>query len=281
MTAAATPPTPHPTPVPKPEGGRNADSSAGQGRAPRLSGLVVAHNEEENLPDCLASLAFVDEIVVVLDKCTDGSKAIAERLAHRIVEGAWAIEGERRNLGIANCTGDWILELDADERATPELGAEIRRVIEHAPPGHFLVPVLNHIGGRYIRHGWAAYNGRSAHAGLFSKGAKSWGLERVHPSLALGPRQGRLTEGVIHYVDRNLSDMIDRLNRDTSKRAADLRDKRIDEGLFHNVRRIFSRSWKSYVSRKGYKEGKYGIMLALFSGLYPILSYLKATLEDE
>ena len=63
--------------------------------------------------------------------------------------------------------------------------------------------------------------------------------------------------------------------------TAALRARGVDEGLFHNVRRIFSRSWKSYVGRRGYREGRYGIMLAIFAGLYPILSYLKATLEDE
>ena len=71
----------------------------------RLSALVVAHNEEAQLADCLDTLGFADEIVVVLDKCTDRSKEIAARYTDRLVEGAWAIEGERRNTGIAACRG--------------------------------------------------------------------------------------------------------------------------------------------------------------------------------
>ena len=90
--------------------------------APVLSVLVVAHDEAAQLADCLETLDFADELVVVLDKCSDGSKAIAESFAARLVEGAWEIEGERRNIGIEACRGSWILEVDADERANAALG---------------------------------------------------------------------------------------------------------------------------------------------------------------
>ena len=86
------------------------DASAAGGEV-ELSALVVAHDEEANLPDCLERLRFADEIVVLLDRCTDGSRAIAERFGARILEGAWPLEGERRNTGIAACRGRWILEI--------------------------------------------------------------------------------------------------------------------------------------------------------------------------
>jgi len=248
---------------------------------PTLSALVVAHNEERQLEACLFALKFADELVVVLDKCTDRSKEIAGKFAHQIIEGAWEIEGERRNLGIDACKSDWILEIDADERVSETLAQEIRATIADAAPGHFLIPFNNYVGDRLVRYGWGGYTSVNYRATLFSRGTKRWGMERVHPKLELGPKHGSLRNGLDHYVDRNLSDMINRLNRYTSARAADLRARGVDEGLFHNVRRIFSRSWKSYVGRRGYREGRYGIMLAIFAGLYPILSYLKATLEDE
>src|SRR3546814_2930804 len=94
--------------------------------APRLSALVVAHNEEAQLADCLGSLAFADERVVVLDRCTDNSKRVALEHGARILEGGWELEGPRRNAGIDACTGDWILEVDADERVTAALASEIR-----------------------------------------------------------------------------------------------------------------------------------------------------------
>jgi glycosyltransferase involved in cell wall biosynthesis len=78
--------------------------------------LVVAHDEERQLADCLACLGFADETVVVLDRCGDRSREIALRFAGRLVEGAWQREGPRRHAGIEACRGEWILEIDADER---------------------------------------------------------------------------------------------------------------------------------------------------------------------
>ena len=249
--------------------------------APRLSALVVAHNEEAQLADCLERLRFADEIVVVLDACSDGSKAIAERFTGRIVEGAWEIEGPRRNTGIAACSGDWILEVDADERVTPELAAEVRAAIDGAAPGHFLVPYHNYIGDRLVRYGWGASWGVAATARLFSRGAKRWGDQRIHPRVALTGERRRLGSPMLHYVDRDISDMIRRLDRYTTQRARDLRESGDIGGFANNLRRLFSRFFKCYVVRRGYREGAYGFLIALFAGLYPLLSYLKARLEEE
>ncbi len=249
--------------------------------APRLSVLVVAHNEEAQLAECLERLRFADEIVVVLDKCSDGSKDIAGRYADRLVEGAWEIEGPRRNCGIDACTGDWILEVDADERVTPELAAEIRLAIGGAAPGCFQIPFDNYIGERLVRYGWGASWGVRSTARLFSRGAKRWGDQRIHPRIELKGERRRLNTPMIHHVDRNISDMIRRLDRYSTMRARDLRDSG-DIGAFaRNLRRLFSRFFKCYVSRKGYREGGYGFLIALFAGLYPLLSYLKAKLEEE
>lgn len=254
--------------------------------SPTLSALVIAHNEENELDECLAALAFADELVVVLDRCTDGSRDIA--LAHkaRIEEGAWEIEGDRRNRGIELCTGDWVLEVDADERVTPALAEEIRLTIADAPYGHFLVPYHNYVGDRLVEYGWGAAWGVSATVRLFAKDAqqgpaKVWGGQRIHPALELKGAAGRLSEPMVHYVDRNIADMIARLDRYTTVRARDLRDSGDIGDFGHNVRRMFSRFWKCYVARKGYREGQYGFLIALMAALYPILSYLKANLEDE
>ena len=86
---------------------------------------------------------------------------------------------------------------------------------------------------------------------------------------------------MIHYVDKDISDMLARLDRYTTARANDLRASG-DIGRFRsNVRRMFTRFWKCYVTRKGYREGQYGFLIALMAGLYPILSYLKANLEEK
>lgn len=240
-----------------------------------LSALLVVHNEERNLPDCLAGLSFADEIVIVLDRCTDGSRAIAEAAGARLVEGAWPVEGPRRHAGIEACRGPWILEIDADERVPPVLAAEIRGAIAKAPEGALLIPFANYIGGRLIRHGWGAYNGVSGKYCLFTKGAKRWSEARVHPGVTIAGARGALANAMEHHVDGNLTDFFARLNRYTELHAKDLVEQGKAPGAWASARRVLSRAWKSYVARKGYKEGYYGVALALFSGLYPLFLYLK------
>ncbi len=257
-------------------------AAAAVGGEPRLSALVVARNEAAQLAECLARLAFADEIVVVLDRCEDRSFEVACGFTDRIVEGAWEREGQRRNIGIATCRGDWVLEIDADERVTPELAAEIGAVVANSTADWHLIPVDNYIGDRLVRWGWGASFGRSAHAGLFRRGAKHWGDQRVHPAVKLTGTQGpRLEARLVHHVDRNISEMLRRLDRYTTARAADLRDSGDIGSYGRNLRRIPSRFWKCYVGRRGYREGPYGFLIALCAGLYPILSYLKARLERE
>lgn len=247
-----------------------------------VSALVVAHNEEQRLADCLERLRFCDEIVVVLDRCTDGSEAIARRFTDRVLIGAWPIEGDRRNQGIDACKGPWVLEVDADEHVPEALAQEIKATIAASTADWHEIPVDNYIGDRLVRHGWGASFGRSAYAGLFRKGAKTWGQERVHPKLTFtGAKGPRLATPIAHYVDRDISDMLKRLDRYTTANAIDLRAKGDPGSFAHNIRRIFSRFWKCYVGRKGYREGGYGFLIALCAGLYPILSYLKATLEKD
>jgi glycosyltransferase involved in cell wall biosynthesis len=259
-----------------------APASIAAAATPRLSALVVARNEEAQLRECLAGLTFADEIVVVLDRCEDRSRDIASGFTDCVIEGAWEREGPRRNAGIAACHGDWILEIDADERVPPELAVEIGAVVAGSSAAWHLIPVDNYIGDRLVRWGWGASFGRSAHAGLFRNGAKKWGDQRVHPAVSLSGAQGRILGArLVHHVDRNISDMLRRLDRYTSLRAKDLRESGQIGSFAGNLRRIVSRFWKCYVGRCGYREGPWGFLIALCAGLYPILSYLKARLEDE
>ncbi|MGH7092188.1 MAG: glycosyltransferase family 2 protein [Stellaceae bacterium] len=247
-----------------------------------LSALVVVHDEEAQLTDCLARLDFADELVVVLDRCQDRSRDIALGFTPHIIEGAWEREGPRRHAGIEACRGTWIVEIDADERVSPALAAEIRTAAKSSTSAWHLIPVDNYIGDRLVRWGWGASFGKSAYPGLYRKGAKQWGGERVHPRLTLNGTQGaKLSARLEHRVDRNISEMLQRLDRYTTLRAQDLRESGEIGSYAHNLRRIVSRFWKCYVSRRGYREGPYGLMIALCAALYPILSYLKARLEHE
>ena len=244
---------------------------------PQLSAVISVHNEAHQLADCLRTLAFADEIVVLLDKCTDASEDIAKQFTDNVVSGSWGIEGDRRNAGIAACQGDWIFEIDADERVPEELAAEIRLTIQTTDADWHEILVDNYIGHRLVRWGWGASFGKAAYPGLFKKGVKHWGNQRVHPALSWSGTKGPMLENrLIHFVDKDLSDTIKRLNSYSSARAEDLLAKGDIGSLGNNIRRFFSRFLKCYLFRKGYREGGYGFVIAVCAGLFPLLSYLKA-----
>jgi len=245
----------------------------------RLSALVVTHNEEDRIVACLEKLTFADQLVVVLDKCTDKTKTLAAKFNPVFVEGSWDIEGDRRNAGLAACEGEWILEVDADEHATPEMAADVMEVVASSTADRHQVPIYNYIGDRFVQYGWGASFGTSSRPGLFRKGTKVWGQQRLHPSLTWTGAEGApIAHGLIHYVDKDVDDMLKRLLSYSRARAADLVESGNIGSLANNIRRFFSRFFKCYVARKGYKEGAMGLLIALCAGLYPVLSYLRARL---
>ncbi|WP_299377198.1 glycosyltransferase family 2 protein [uncultured Kiloniella sp.] len=250
----------------------------------QLSALLVIHNEEARIRDCLERVKFCDEIVVVLDRCTDGSKDIVLEYTDRIVEGGWPIEGDRRNMGNDTCRGQWVLEIDADEHIPPELATEIRSTIQKNDADYFLIPVDNYVGGNLVRYGWGAQFGKASASCLCRKGVKRWGNDRVHPKLHWkeGARRGiKLQNRLVHYVDDNISDMIRRFDSYTTARAKDLLDNGDIGTMPHNARRIVSRFWRCFISRKGYREGGYGFLIATFAALYPMVSHIKARYEAD
>jgi len=246
----------------------------------KLSALVCAHNEEQKLAACLQRLRFADELVVVLDRCTDGSAEIARLYADRIVTGAFPLEGPRRAAGVEACSGDWIFEVDADEIVSEALAEEVRHTARSAiAPSHFLIPVDNYVGGRLVRHGWGGSFGTSAVTRLYRRGCKHWKSQRVHPGVILdGAAGGRLSTPLIHHVDDDISDMIRRLDRYTDLRARDLVDENRVGSLGAAAFRGLRRFWKCYVRRKGYREGGWGVLIAVMAGLFAFLSVLRAHL---
>ncbi|WP_085591742.1 glycosyltransferase family 2 protein [Thalassospira sp. MCCC 1A01428] len=249
--------------------------------AVKLSAVIVAHNEEDRLASCLTHVAFVDEIIVVCDKCNDQTEQIAIDAGAKTFAGSWHIEGERRNFALAQASGDWILEVDADEHVSAELADEIRQVIATTNYDYHQLLVDNYIGDRLVRYGWGASFGKPGYAGLFRRGAKHWGPQRVHPAVKFQGRKGfELKYRVRHYVDRNISDMIRRLDSYSTARAADLRESGNIGSFSNNLRRMFSRFFKCYVRRKGYREGGMGFLVAICAALFPMISYLKARYED-
>lgn len=244
----------------------------------KLSVAIVAHNEEKNLADCLECLKFADEIVVVLDKTTDRSKEIALKYTNRIIEGSWNIEGARRNIAVNACSGDWILEIDADERVSPALASEILNAIKAPVAVGFTIPIDNYIGNRLVKYGWLRTLCVTKRQSIAPKSAKIYHEDKeLHPTCDLKVSQIRtLTNPLIHLVDENISDLLNRFDRYTSRKASDMIAKsKIKGGFFSLLFKFKSRFIKSFIIKRGYKEGVLGILIAALAGLYPVVSYLK------
>ena len=160
------------------------------GRA-SVSACIIARNEAQRLPACLASVAFCDEIVVVDSGSSDGTPELAERAGARVVHQPWKGFGGQRNVAIDNARGDWVLEVDADERISPRLRGEIERFLADPPAGVELagLPLRDHFLGhplgpsakypkyrhRLLRRGaYRHREDRTVHEGLVPVGA-------VHP----------------------------------------------------------------------------------------------------
>ena len=246
----------------------------------KLSVVLCVHNEERRLGRCLDALGFADEIVVVLDRCTDRSEAIAEAYGAVLINGIFPLEGPRRAAGQQAASGDWILELDADEIVTPDLAGQVLGALDDPAIGWRKVPVDNYVGERLIRHGWGGAFGTTLAARLYRRGVKRGGGERVHPGVTFDAAQGpSLTAGLRHQFGENVSDVIARLDRYTGLKAQDLREHGGKTGVADNARRGLQRFLKCYFKRGGWREGGWGLLISLMAGLYPLISALRVQLE--
>ena len=248
-----------------------------------ISALVIIHNEEKILSSCLEKLQFCDEIIVVLDNCSDQSKNISKNYTSLIYEGSWNYEGDRRNFGIEKCNSNWIIEIDADEHISYSLANEIiEKINSNEDYDNYHIKINNYIGDKLIKSGWGGTIGRGGVTCLFKKGTKKWVKARVHPEIQLSSKFGpNLVNPINHYFVSSVSELIKKFNIWSSLRALDIIESDKKDTLRRNIRRVFSRFIKNYFNREGYKEGKIGIILALLAGLFPLISYLKSEIKKQ
>ena len=243
----------------------------------QISALVVARNEEKNIQNCLDSLNFVNEIIVVLDRSTDNTDKISRKYTRKIFNGRWIFEGDRRNYGIKKCNSEWILEVDADEVINKELAEEIKLKINQDLYDYFYINLINYIYGKKIIGGWMGCLAPDGKFCLFKKNKKRWINKKVHPDYQIIGKKGDVLNNKIdHMMSKDLSELISRFNRNTSLHAEDLVDQRADLKKNFSIRKIFSRFFKCYLIRKGFKNGGIGILVAILCAIYPYVSGMKA-----
>ncbi len=239
----------------------------------KLSVVIITKNEEHNIKDCLESVKWADDIVVVDDMSKDRTVEIVRGYTERIFSRKMDIEGRHRNLAYDRARHAWILSLDADERVTQELKQEIIGIINSSSEHKaFSIPRKNYIGNYWVKYG-GLYP--AAQLKLFQKEYFRWEEAEVHPMPILSGSCGLLRADLIHYSYLNFDHFIKKVNGQTTLEAAKwFRDKRkMSQGKA--LWRAFDRFMRSYFRKKGYKDGFIGFMVAFCSSLYQVLSYAK------
>ncbi len=239
-----------------------------------LSVVILTKNEEKNIRACLDSVAgWAGEIMVVDDESTDKTVDICGQYTDRVIIKKMDIEGRHRNFAYAQAKGPWILSLDADERLTPELKNEIENTLA-AKTGcnGFTIPRRNYIGEYWVRHGgWYP----SPQLKLFKKDKFRYEEAGVHPRAFMDDPCGHLNSDIIHYSYKNIKDFLSKMNNQTTREAEKWFNQNKPMRLGRFVYRSIDRFMRTYVARKGYKDGFMGFVVAYFAALYQFLSYLK------
>lgn len=238
-----------------------------------LSVLVITKNEEHNIVECLESVRWADEIVVVDGGSTDKTVLLAGKVTPKVFERKWDGYGAAKNFGLEQCTSEWVLWLDADERVTQELASEIRQTIQSNPFNNgFEVPRRANFLGSWINHcGW--YPGFVAR--LFRRGKGRFTEQKVHERLEIEGRTGRLTSDLLHYTDPTLAHYFEKFNRYTSLAAEELYER---GERFSIIQLLVRPPWvflKMYVVRAGFLDGLAGFVLCALSSLYVFTKYAK------
>ena len=251
------------------------------GRVP-VSVVILTKNEEENITDCIGSVAgWADEVIVVDDESTDKTREIAEKLGAKVLVRKMDIEGRQRNWAYQQAKNEWVLSLDADERVTEKLRGEIATVLsKQLEYNAFTIPRRNHIGNYWIRWG-GQYP--ASQIKLFRKSKFKWEEAEVHPRAFLDGGCGHLSSDLLHYTYRDWGDFLKKLNRQTTLEALkwyklslkDPEKARYKMNLIHTLWRMLDRFIRTFFVKKGYRDGFIGFMVAYFSSLYQILSYAK------
>lgn len=243
----------------------------------KLTALVCVQDQQAQLSDCLRHLWFCDEIVVVADRCSDGSAEIARRHGAQVVEGTFPLESQRKMAGLAACRGDWILEIEPDERVDSALAWEIRATLKMGVAGdHLEIPLHNYLGSRHVAGGWTEPLGASRAVRLFRHGAKQWGPRHRDAGVALGRSGGALTGALRREVAADLGRLLSAFNRTTSIAADDLSGGARRGSMLGTLGQGVRASLHSYVGQGGWREGGLGVALAALAGLHPLVARLKA-----
>ncbi len=235
-------------------------------RTPRISALIVARDEAENLPGCLESLAWADETVVVVDAASrDQTEALARSLATRVLVRTFDDFACQRNAALALATGDWVFAVDADERATPDLAIEIRRTLANPSNLHsgYRVPIRSVVLGRSFRFSGTQHDRPLR---LFRRDLGRW-VGSVHETVDLRGTAGEMFGHLTHRTIPDMKTFLRKIDHYTTLEAFQAHR----EGRpFRTIDLTIRPAWtfaKLYLGKQGFRDGLEGLAFCAMSGL--------------
>ena len=222
-----------------------------------LSAVIIAKNAARQLPECLESLAFCDEILVVDSGSTDGSVELARARGARMIEAEWRGFGPQKRYAVEQAAHDWVLCVDADERVSPELRSAIERALAAPAKAAYRFPRCNRFLGRYLRHG-EGYPDWSLR--LFDRRRARWSDDAVHEKVLTDAAVGTLTGDLLHDSAETLDAYLAKQNRYTTLAA----QQAFDAGRRANALQLLLsplvRFVKFYFFRLGLLDGVPGLI---------------------
>jgi len=239
----------------------------------KITVAIITKDEERNIRDCLESVKWADEIVVVDNGSTDRTLSICREYGARIFEEEWKGYSGQKNSAIEKAGNEWVLNLDADERVSPELRQEMqKRLEENRGVDGYWIPRKNFFLGQWIRYcGWYP----DLNLRLFRKSRGRFGERAVHERVELQGKTSTLTQPLVHETYHSLSDFLTRMDRYSSLAAGEmLREGRKFRWIDPVLRPPFT-FLQMYVLRAGFLEGYLGFILSVLYSYYTFAKYIK------
>jgi len=245
----------------------------------QLSAIIITRNEQSHILDCLAALDFADEVIVVDNASTDNTVELARQRGAKVhVAPDWPGFGPQKNRALALATGDWVLSVDADERVSPALRAEILQVVARpGGPVAYRFPRTSSYCGQFMQHsGW--YPDRVLR--LFRRDQAKFSDDLVHERVLTRGRVADLTEPLLHLSFPDFESVLDKVNRYSTAGSQAMVTKGKNASLTGAVGHGLWAFFRTYVLRRGFLDGQLGLALAISNAEGTYYRYAKRWLHE-
>lgn len=249
---------------------------------PALSIAIITFNEEANIGRTLRSLPRHAEIVVVDSGSTDATVEIVRQHGAHVFEEPWRGFAAQKNFAIAQCTGDWVLSLDADEEMSNELLESVISLTNEqhrsTEPEAYTIARRNLFLGRWVKHGGFYPDAKLR---LFRRGAAEFEERPVHEVIRFKGTTGHLRGDIIHHAYPTLAGYLEHMDRYSTLGAEIVRRKGKDISsmpsfVMHVLVAPAANFFWNYIVRFGFRDGREGLLLHLYQSVYSSWKYAKA-----